>query len=213
MSESDDADGEVASDTVVGVLLAAGTASRFGDDQKLLAELDGEPLVRHAARTLLDANLDGVVAVLGHERERVAAALPDGIETVHNPDYAGGQATTVARGARAAAERGADAAVFALGDMPCVDPSTVDALVATYRSRSRGTDADIVVPTYGGRRGNPVLFGATHFDALQDVSGDTGGRALFDEFPVERVVVDDPGIHRDVDTDDDLRELADRCGE
>jgi len=198
---------------VVGVLLAAGTGSRFGDEQKLLVDLDGEPLVRHAARTLLDADLDGVVAVLGHERERVAAALPDGIETVHNPDYADGQATTVARGARAAAERGAGAAVFALGDMPCVDPKTVAALVAAYRSENRETDAEIVVPTYDGRRGNPVLFGAAHFDALQNVSGDTGGRALFDSFPVERVAVDDPGIHRDVDTAAELRELADRCGE
>ena len=196
---------------VVGVLLAAGTGSRFGDGQKLLAELDGEPLVRHAARTLVDADLDGLVAVLGHERERVAAALPDGIETVHNPDYADGQATTVARGARAAAERGAGAAVFALGDMPCVDPATVTTLVAAYRSESRETDAEIVLPTFEGRRGNPVLFGASHFEALQDVSGDTGGRALFDSVPVERVAVADPGIHRDVDTDDDLRELAERC--
>ncbi|MFD1644576.1 nucleotidyltransferase family protein [Haloarchaeobius litoreus] len=196
---------------VVGILLAAGTGSRFDDEQKLLADLDGEPLVRHAARTLLDADLDGVVAVLGHERERVAAALPPEVDTVHNPDYVEGQATTVSRGARAAAERGATAAVFALGDMPCVAPGTVDALVAAYRSRDPGTDADIVVPTYDGRRGNPVLFGAAHFAALQDVSGDTGGRALFDVHPVERVAVDDPGIHRDVDTEADLRELAERC--
>lgn len=196
---------------VVGVLLAAGTGSRFGDGQKLLADCAGEPLVRHAARTLRDAALDGVVAVLGHERERVAAALPDGVDTVDNPDYADGQATSVARGARAAADRGAAAAVFALGDMPCVDPATVDALVAAYRRLDRETGADIVVPTVEGRRGNPVLFGAAHFDALQDVAGDRGGRALFDEFPVERVPVDDPGIHRDVDTEADLRELADGC--
>ncbi|WP_440990837.1 nucleotidyltransferase family protein [Haloarchaeobius baliensis] len=198
---------------VVGVLLAAGTGSRFGDGKKLLAELDGEPLVRHAARTLLDAELDGVVAVLGDERDRVAAALPDEIETVHNPDYADGQATTVARGARAVAERSAGAAVFALGDMPCVDPGTVDALVSAYRNRGRDADANIVVPTFDGQRGNPVLFGARHFDALQDVSGDTGGRALFDSHPVERVAVDDPGIHLDVDTEDDLRELAASCEE
>jgi molybdenum cofactor cytidylyltransferase len=195
--------------SVVGVLLAAGTASRFGDDQKLLAGLDGEPLVRHAARTLLDADLDGVVAVLGHERERVAAALPDGTETVHNPDYADGQATTVARGARAAADRGAAGAVFALGDMPCIDPGTVPALVDAFGR----TGTDIVVPTYEGRRGNPVLFGAAHFDALQGVSGDRGGRALFDSYPVERVAVDDAGIHLDIDTDDDLHELATRCPE
>lgn len=195
--------------SVVGVLLAAGTASRFGDDQKLLAELDGEPLVRHAARPLLDANLDGVVAVLGDERERVAAALPPDIETVHNPAYADGQATTVARGARAAADRGADAAVLALGDMPCVDAGTVAALVDAFQR----TGSDIVVPTNEGQRGNPVLFGAAHFDALQAVGGDRGGRALFDSYPVERVAVEDPGIHLDIDTEDDVRTLAERCAE
>ncbi|MFC4405557.1 nucleotidyltransferase family protein [Haloarchaeobius iranensis] len=195
--------------SVVGVLLAAGTASRFGDGQKLLAELDGEPLVHHAARTLLDANVDGIVAVLGDRRERVAAALPEGVETVHNPDYAEGQATTVARGVRAAADRGADAAVIALGDMPCVDAGTVAALVDAFR----GTGSDIVVPTAEGRRGNPVLFGAAHFDTLQSVSGDRGGRALFDSYPVERVAVADPGIHLDVDTEDDMQALAERCPE
>jgi molybdenum cofactor cytidylyltransferase len=206
---TDDAEPDGAPATVVGLLLAAGTASRFGDEQKLLAELDGEPLVRHAARTLIDADIDGVVAVLGHERERVAAALPPEVATVHNPDYADGQATTVARGVRAAADRGAAAAVFALGDMPCVAGETVDALVAAYRNPE--TTADIVVPTYEGRRGNPVLFGAAHFDALQDVSGDRGGRALFDSYPVERVAVDDPGVHVDVDTAADLRELFVDC--
>ncbi|WP_435346611.1 nucleotidyltransferase family protein [Haloarchaeobius sp. HRN-SO-5] len=193
---------------VLGVLLAAGTGSRFDGRNKLLAPLDGDHVVRHSARALLSAPVDDRIAVLGYEADRVAEALADlDVETVHNPDYAAGQATSVAVGARVAAERDATAAVFHLGDMPCVRPATIRALL----DAADGSDAGIVVPTFEGRRGNPVLFGAEHFDRLQDVSGDTGGRVLFERYPVERVPVDDPGIHRDVDTEADLEALRAAC--
>ncbi|PSP76386.1 nucleotidyltransferase family protein [Halobacteriales archaeon QS_1_68_20] len=196
--------------TVLGVLLAAGTGSRFEAGNKLLADLGGDPVVVRSAETLVEAHaggfLDDLVAVVGHEAERTAEALADlPFETVENPDYEAGQATSVARGVRVARERGADAAVFALGDLPCVDASTVEAVVAAWRDSDDG--AGIVVPTCDGRRGNPVLFDARHFDELLAVSSDTGGRELFDASPVERVPVDDPGIHRDVDTVGDLAEL------
>ena len=195
-----------------GVLLAAGTGSRFADGNKLLADLDGEPLVRHAAETVLRAAEDGVVdtlvVVLGHESDRIGAALADmPFDDVRNPDYERGQATSVGRGARAVRERGADAGVFALGDMPCVDPSTV----ATVAAGLDDGDAAIAVPIHDGRRGNPVAFGAEHFEALAAVDGDTGGRNLIGRNPVNRVPVDDPGIHRDVDTVDDLAGLRERC--
>ncbi len=193
---------------VLGVLLAAGTGSRFEEGNKLLADLGGDPVVVRAGQTLLTAAergaVDDLVAVVGHEAERTREALADlPFETVENTDFEAGQATSVAHGVEAASERGADAAVFALGDLPLVSPETVRALVETWRDR----DAGIVVPTYEGERGNPVLFDARHFDVLRTVSGDTGGRELFEDNPVERVPVDDPGVHRDVDTVDDLAEL------
>jgi molybdenum cofactor cytidylyltransferase len=192
---------------VVGVLLAAGLGTRFAGGNKLLARLDrdGEkvPLVRQAAERLVDAPVASAVAVLGHEAERVAAALdPVGIDTVRNTEYEAGQATSVRRGVAWARRRDADAALFALGDMPWVAPSTYRALVDNWRA----SDAGIVVPTYEGERGNPVVFGARHFDALERVEGDTGGRALMASEPVERVAVDDPGIHLDVDRVRDLED-------
>ena len=195
-------------DDVLGVLLAAGTGSRFDGRNKLLAPLDEEPLVTHAARTLFEVPYEERVAVLGYEADRVDDALSGfDLQTVRNPDYADGQATTVARGTRVAARRDATAAVFHLGDMPCVNPATVRAVIAAAAE----TDAGIVVPTYDGQRGNPALFAEEHFDRLRDVTGDRGGRALFECYPVERVPVDDPGIHRDVDTVADLDALREEC--
>jgi molybdenum cofactor cytidylyltransferase len=188
--------------SIVGVLLAGGTSSRFGEANKLLAELDGEPLVRHAARTLLDAALSDVVAVLGYEAEAVASAL-DGLDVglVRNPDYEEGLSTSVARGVEAARDAGADAALFLPGDMPAVEPATVMLLADAYRA-GLGT---ALAAAHEGRRGNPVLFDAAHFDALLAVEGDTGGRpVLLGSDDSALVEVDDPGIGEDVDTIGDL---------
>lgn len=191
--------------TVVGVLLAAGRGTRFDDGDKLLADLDGEPVVRRAARCLVEADLQRACAVLGHDADRVAGALADlPLEVVRNPDFEAGQSTSVARGVEWADERAADAAIFALGDLPRVSPATVRVLVDRWRE----TGAGIVVPEHRGRRGNPVLFDARHFDALERVEGDVGGRELIRHGEdVVRIGVDDPGILQDVDTEADLDEL------
>jgi molybdenum cofactor cytidylyltransferase len=185
---------------VGGILLAAGHSTRFGEENKLLAELDGEPLVRRAARSLLSAELGGVVAVLGHQAGTVRDALEGlDVDTRLNPDHEEGQSTSVRTGVEAARERGWDAAVFGLGDMPSVDPASIDTLVSVYRER----DETAIAPAYEGVRGNPVLFDREHFDALSSVRGDRGGREI-----VERVGtlvgVDDPGVRTDIDRQSDL---------
>lgn len=188
---------------VAGVLLAAGTSSRFGDANKLLASVDGEPLVRHTGRTLANAALSPRVAVVGHDATRVHGALDGlGFTVVHNPDYERGQSTSVRTGVETLVDVASVAgAVFVLGDMPFVEPATVEALVAAYR---RG-DGTALAAAYDGRRGNPVLFDARHFDALADGSGDVGGReVLLDGDDSALVETGDPGVRRDVDTRDDL---------
>ncbi|MFC6835104.1 nucleotidyltransferase family protein [Halomarina ordinaria] len=188
--------------SVVGVVLAAGTSSRFGAANKLLADLDGDALVRHAARTLLDAHLDRIVVVLGHEAVAVGEALADlAVTFVENPDYAAGQSTSVGVGVRAAVEADADAAVFLPGDMPFVGSETVDLLVDAHRA---GVGSALAA-AHDGRRGNPVLFDRRHFDALTRVDGDVGGRrVLLGSDDAALLAVDDPGVRRDVDTPEDL---------
>jgi molybdenum cofactor cytidylyltransferase len=198
----DEIDGERTPAAVHGVVLAAGTSSRYGAENKLLEPADGEPLVRHAARTLVASRTETVTVVVGHEADRVGAAVAElPVSVRENPEYETGQSTSVREGVRAAAAAGADAVLIALGDMPDVSPTTVDTLLAGYE-RGAGT---AIAPAYDGRRGNPVLFDARFFDALADVSGDIGGREILRSAADAALIeVDDPGVARDVDTPADL---------
>lgn len=190
--------------TVAAVLLAAGTSSRYGDENKLLAAVDGAPMVRRSASPLLDAELDEVVVVVGFEAERVRDALGGlDVRFVENPDYESGQASSVRAGVHALRERDSDvdAAVFALGDMPYVSPESVCALVAAFEAGA-GT---ALAAGYDGERGNPVLFDADNVSALAGQDGDVGGKqVLLSASDGAIVETGDPGVRRDVDRHDDL---------
>jgi molybdenum cofactor cytidylyltransferase len=193
---------------VVGVVLAAGTSTRFDGGNKLLAEWDGDPLVRHATATLCQASLDTVVVVVGHEADAVRAAVAAlDVTVVHNEDYESGQASSVARAVAFAREGDAEAVLFALGDMPSVRPDTVDPLLDAYRTGV----GDAIAAAHEGSRGNPVLFDAVHFDTLAALQGDVGGREiLLDGDGSVLVETGDPGVLADVNHPDDLESLPRR---
>lgn len=199
----DDLDGERDAARVHGVLLAAGTSSRFGDANKLLATVEGEPIVRHAADAFIRSILDGTTVVVGHEADRIRDAL-DGLDVNFevNESYRRGQSTSVRAGVLEAIDRNADAVVIGLGDMPDVSIESVNRLVEAYE-RDAG---DALAAAYEGERGNPVLFDADHFDALANVSGDVGGRKILFSSPDAALIeTGDPGVLRDVDLQSDLR--------
>ncbi|RME09935.1 MAG: putative selenium-dependent hydroxylase accessory protein YqeC [Ardenticatenia bacterium] len=192
---------------VAGVVLAAGQASRFGRTKQLL-DWRGTPMVAHVVRVAQQARLAPIIVVVGHEAERVAAAVePLGVQVVFNAAYAEGQATSVAAGVRALPPT-VGAACFLLADQPLITPATIRALVEAHRQH----DAALIAPEYAGQRGNPVLFDKEHFADLARLQGDTGGRALFKRLAGQThlVPVDDPGVLIDLDTPD---AYAEYCGE
>jgi molybdenum cofactor cytidylyltransferase len=191
--------------TVAGVVLAAGRSRRAGTVDKLVADIDGEAMVRRVVRVALESGLEPVVAVTPGEASGAHRAL-DGlvVRRVVNPRAQEGMGTSVACGIRAL-PRTAAAAVVLLGDMPWVSPETVRALVEA--SWDQGADRPCV-PVRRGRRGNPVLWPRVFFPSLTELGGDEGARVLLQpEAGVCEVAVTDPGIHRDVDTAADLEAL------
>ncbi|WP_050478050.1 nucleotidyltransferase family protein [Herbaspirillum rhizosphaerae] len=184
-----------------GLLLAAGKGSRFdpgGTDNKLLAALpdSDDCVVVAAARKLLA--VVPVVAVVNDAQGEVARRLSSiGCALVECADAGAGMSASLMCGIRHAQDAGGW--IIALGDMPHVQTSTHGGLLAALRD-----GVDIAVPVYLGQRGNPVAFGRTHLDGLLQLSGDRGARELLKAFPVNEIPVNDPGIHRDIDTRADL---------
>lgn len=190
--------------TVHGILLAAGSSSRFDGGNKLLATLSGTAIVRTAAETLAGSAVDDVTVVTGYQADRVAEVVDDlDVSIRENERYTDGQSTSIRVGVRTAEKRGADAVLIALGDMPWVNRTTCDLLVEAHDRYV----ADILAAAYRGRRGNPVLFDARHFDALADLDGDSGGRQLLLESE-DAVAIEtgNPGVLQDVDRLSDLEE-------
>jgi CTP:molybdopterin cytidylyltransferase MocA/SAM-dependent methyltransferase len=194
---------------VVAIVLAAGSATRFGG-QKLSASLEGRPLLRHVLDVLAAVPLEHVVVVTPPtypEWLPAVAAPTSSVWIAVNPDPAAGLASSLRVGLEHALEEGGDAldgVLIVLGDQPRLDPAVVRAVLgAAARSPS-----PIVAPRYddGGR--NPVLVRRSAFDLLRSLEGDRGLGPFIEDHPdlVDEVPVS--AVNPDVDTRADLVALA-----
>jgi molybdenum cofactor cytidylyltransferase len=190
--------------TPVGILLAAGRGRRFdpsGTRNKLLEPLpfpSGEPVVAASARALL-AVLPEVIAVVAPGDGRIAKVLRSlGCDVTVCAQADEGMAYSLAHAVRQSLPA-AQSWLIALGDMPHVRESTIRAL-----SDAVAAGAVIAAPVNGGRRGNPVAFGASCLPDLLALEGDAGARRLLLRYPVTEVEVDDLGIFQDIDQPSDL---------
>ena len=183
---------------ISGIVLAAGTGSRFGGT-KQLAELDGKPLVLHAVTALRDGGVDEIVVVTGHDADAVEAVLPAEVRAVRNASFRDGQSTSLAAAIHALDER-SEAAVVLMADQPGVLGTDVRALVEAFRA----TRARIARLRFADGPGPSLLSREIYADAGH-LHGDAGARVLMASHPewVEEVAIDRP-MPRDVDAPDDL---------
>lgn len=191
---------------VAALILAAGASSRMGGQNKLLRIVDGLPLVRHAVDAALASHCTQVLVVTGCESESVESTLdPNLVSVVRNPDYASGMSTSLRCGL-AALPTDTAAVVVVLADMPRVSAADIDRIVGAFDPARSA----IVVPTFQGRRGNPVLWPRRYFAELRGIVGDTGARGLLEIHAAEvlMVPIESEGILADVDTPADLAALS-----
>jgi molybdenum cofactor cytidylyltransferase len=187
---------------IVGILLAAGRGVRFdpsGAQNKLMQTLpDGERVAITAARTLL-STVPQVLAVVRPGADLLTTALREiGCTVVECPDADLGMGASLVFAL--SQTRDASGWLIALADMPYVKARTMHAVVDALLR-----DADIAVPIYQGRRGNPVGFSRKHFPGLLALGGDQGARSLLKSHAVTEIAVDDAGVLRDIDTAEDLQ--------
>lgn len=192
---------------IAGIVLAGGQSRRMGVVNKLLVKVDGKAMVRHAVDTVRAAGADPVVVVTGHEADRVRAVLGEAeVIFAHNDAYAEGLSTSLRTGIAAVPET-CDGAVVALGDMPRLRADHVERLIAAFEP---GAGRAICVPTWQGKRGNPVLWARRFFADIEDVDGDVGAKHLIGAYAelVHEVEMPDSGVLIDVDSPEALADLV-----
>jgi len=185
--------------SVGAVVLGAGLSSRMGDENKLLQDLDGEPVIRRVVKQVIDSKATNIVVVLGHQAPEVRTAL-DGLEVsfVENSDFASGLSSSLKRGL-SALPTDLDGFLVCLGDMPMVHKWHINTLIKKFVAA--GSSA-ICIPEFHGKSGNPVLWAERYRDDIGKISGDVGPKPLLSQFQHHIVPVDfyDDGILTDIDT-------------
>jgi molybdenum cofactor cytidylyltransferase len=181
------------------LLLAAGQSRRMGGPNKLLAEIDGAPMVTRVAQRLLASRARPIIAVLGNQADAVDSALGKlPVERVRNPEFAAGLSTSLKRGI-AALPSDLDGVIVCLGDMPLISGRHLDRLIAAFNPLEGRA---IIVPTRRGKRGNPVLWSRRFFAEMAELTGDVGAKHLIGEHAefVAELEMDDDAVLVDIDT-------------
>jgi molybdenum cofactor cytidylyltransferase len=196
--------------TIAAIVLAAGRSRRMAPHNKLLVtDKAGKTMVARVVDNVLSSNARPILVVTGHMQEQVEAALGGRpVRYVHADDYALGLAESLKAGIAAVPPECA-AAIVCLGDMPLVTGRMIDRLLAAYDPEEGRA---IVLPTFNGKQGNPMIWDRRFFPEILGISGDSGARFLVGKYAesVAEVEMGDDGVLRDFDTPESLTTLPPR---
>ncbi|MFC1618903.1 NTP transferase domain-containing protein [Candidatus Neomarinimicrobiota bacterium] len=191
---------------IAAVILAAGASDRMLGKHKLLLPVAGRPMIAAVIENTVVSGCSPTVVVTGFGEEELAPILQDyDVSLVPNPDWMKGMSGSIRVGI-ATLPNDIDGAFIILGDMPLLQPITLETLKDRFLV-SQGHN--IVYPTFKGQQGHPVLFPARFFPALLELTGDQGAKSLLTTFSSEviDVAVDSPEILMDCDTREDYSQI------
>jgi molybdenum cofactor cytidylyltransferase len=174
---------------------------------KQLLQIEGRLLVQCVLDNVRRSSINEVILVLGHSADTIQRELNiESTKVVLNENFRQGMGTSLRTGLTAIDSK-MEAALIILADQPFVHPETLDKLMAEH---ARG-HAQIVIPTYRGFRGNPVLLDRSVFPEVMGLSGDIGCRAIFGghQEGIVKLEVGDVGILLDIDQRSDYESLRD----
>ena len=207
--------------SIAALILAAGSSSRMGAGRhKLLLPLGDRPVLAHTIEATLASQARPIVVVLGHQiaqvRDQISPYLdhPD-VFSIENTDYLQGMSTSLRAGIQALIDRESTAGpsahslvgvLIVLGDQPLMTARILDTLIASKHA----TGKRILIPFYNGERGNPVLFDASLFPELLEITGDGGARSVIERHrsEVARIELGASMASYDVDTWDAYQEVV-----
>jgi molybdenum cofactor cytidylyltransferase len=190
------------------IVLAAGRSSRMGRAKATLPLAGDGTFLTRIVRTFLEAGVDDVVVVVGHEADAVVSAFPADLPArfVENREYDRGQLSSLVAGLGVVDRPGVAAALVTLVDVPLVSAATVRAVIECYRH----THAPVVRPTSGARHGHPLLIDRSLFGELRAADPTSGAKAIVRAHasPEGDIAVADEGAFIDIDTEEDYKRVV-----
>lgn len=195
---------------VAAILLAAGESRRMGPENKLFLEVQGEPMILRAIRSLLTAGVDQLIVVLNPENnEQLESFSLHGVVRAVNPEYLKGMTTSIQKGVSVCGED-IDGYMICMSDQPFLDAAEYDHLLDEFRAVREKDAMTIAVPFFQGKKGNPVIFSSAYREAILSHQEMEGCKDIITEnrehvYPVEMPT---SAIHRDIDTPEDYRAIS-----
>lgn len=189
--------------TINAIILASGFSRRFGEN-KLLVEFQGKTLVEHIMDKVLACNFNSI-SIVAKDREVLDLADKRGINTLLNQNSHLGQSESIKIGLKRSLS--ADGLMFFVADQPLLDIETIKLLINEFKNNKE----NIIVPTFNGKKGNPVIFPVKFKDDLLKTEGDTGGRNVIKKHisSVNFVELKDENALKDIDIREDYKKIKD----
>ena len=186
------------------ILLAAGQSKRMVGENKLTKEIKGNPLIKLSVKNILASSVDELIIVLGYQKEIIEKLIDknEKIKFVFNKDFESGMASSIKAGLNHLSKN-AEAFFICLGDMPMVGPDIYNQLIKSKANK------EIIVPTYKGQQGNPVLFDKSMKEKVLDIRGDVGAKKILElnKDKILNLEINDHSIVKGFNTQDDFSSL------
>ena len=179
------------------ILLAAGQSKRMNGENKLTKKIQDNPLIKLSVKNILASSASELIIVLGYQKEIVEKLIDknEKIKFVFNKDFESGMASSVKAGLNHLSKN-TEAFFICLGDMPMVGHDIYNQLIKSKDNK------EIIVPTYKGQQGNPVLFDKSMKENIMNISGDSGAKRIFElnKNKILNVETNDQSITKGFDT-------------
>ena len=157
------------------ILLAAGQSKRMNGENKLTKKIQGTPLIKRSVQNILASSIDELIVVLGYQKEIIEKLIDKNkkIKFVFNKDFESGMASSIKVGLNHLSKN-TEYFFICLGDMPMVNSDIYNQLIKSRNQKN------IIVPTYNGQQGNPVLFDKSMKETAMHITGDVGAKKILE---------------------------------
>ena len=186
------------------ILLAAGQSKRMDGENKLTKEIQGVPLIKHSVKNILAASIDELIIVLGYQKEIIEKLIDKNgkIKFIFNKDFESGMASSIKTGIDNLSDK-TEAFFICLGDMPMINHDIYNQLIKSKDNK------EIIVPTYKGQQGNPVLFDKSMKETVMNITGDLGAKKILElnKDKILNLEINDQSIVKGFNTQDDFNSL------